>query len=442
MKSSRALIVALLVVGALLRCQAQARPRVIVSSDIGGSDPDDFQSMVHLLLYADELELEGLISSPWGPGREEHILDVIRAYERDYPSLRRHSNGYPSPDALRAVTKQGAIESAGLRGWGRATEGSDWIIRSAGRRDARPLWVLVWGGIDDLAQALHDDPSIDEKLRVYYIGGPNKKWGTAAYDYIARAHPNLWIIEANSTYRGWFVGGDHKGELGNAAFVARHVKGRGALGDYFAKHLATLKMGDTPSVAYVLGKTRDDPSRDSWGGRFVHAWDRPRHVFRRPPGAADLVETFSIVDLVYSPFGVAPAASRASLVVDEQEFPGSLGDDGAWHFLFSPKESKTWFYSLSSNHPGLHGQAGSFTSIAPRPEISMRPSSKYANWWTDDPDPQWAEGAHFGAKTISRWRPEFLDDFARRMLRCTGSELPAENDSARLHPGLAEHDER
>ena len=29
------------------------RPRVIVSTDIGGTDPDDFQSMVHFLVYSD-----------------------------------------------------------------------------------------------------------------------------------------------------------------------------------------------------------------------------------------------------------------------------------------------------------------------------------------------------------------------------------------------------
>ncbi|MHC4367856.1 MAG: nucleoside hydrolase-like domain-containing protein, partial [Planctomycetota bacterium] len=40
------------------------RPRVIVSTDIGGGDPDDFQSMVHYLVYADVFETEGLISSP------------------------------------------------------------------------------------------------------------------------------------------------------------------------------------------------------------------------------------------------------------------------------------------------------------------------------------------------------------------------------------------
>ena len=62
------------------------RHRVIVSSDIGGTDPDDFQSMVHLLVYADRFDLEGLISSPFGPGRKEHILQVIDCYERDYPN--------------------------------------------------------------------------------------------------------------------------------------------------------------------------------------------------------------------------------------------------------------------------------------------------------------------------------------------------------------------
>ena len=54
-----------------------ARHRVIVSTDIGGTDFDDFQSMVHLLLYADMLDIEGLISSPYGAGRKEHILEVI-----------------------------------------------------------------------------------------------------------------------------------------------------------------------------------------------------------------------------------------------------------------------------------------------------------------------------------------------------------------------------
>ncbi len=86
------------------------RPRVIVSTDIGGSDPDDFQSMVHYLVYADVFETEGLISSPPQRGRVRDILECIAAYEKDYVNLRTWSRNYPSPDALRRVTRQGAID--------------------------------------------------------------------------------------------------------------------------------------------------------------------------------------------------------------------------------------------------------------------------------------------------------------------------------------------
>ena len=77
------------------------RHRVLVSTDIGGTDPDDFQSMVHLFVYADCFDVEGLDSSPYGPGRKEHILQVIDHYERDYANLRTYSDRYPTPAALR-----------------------------------------------------------------------------------------------------------------------------------------------------------------------------------------------------------------------------------------------------------------------------------------------------------------------------------------------------
>ncbi len=65
---------------------AGARHRVIVSTDIGGTDPDDFQSMVHLLAYADCFDVEGLVSSPFGPGRKEHILRSSTATSRITPT--------------------------------------------------------------------------------------------------------------------------------------------------------------------------------------------------------------------------------------------------------------------------------------------------------------------------------------------------------------------
>lgn len=409
------------------------RPRVVVCSDIGGTDFDDFQSFVHLLVYADQLDIEGLIASPWGAARhrKENILKIIDRYAIDFPHLRTYSDHYPTPDALRALTRQGGSDSADLRGFGEPNEGSNWIIHCAHRDDPRPLWVLVWGGIDDLAQALHDDPSIKSRLRVYSIGGPNKKWATTAYDYIARAHPDLWIIENNSTYRGWFEGGNQTGDLGNAAFVSAHVKGHGALGDYFASINDGIKMGDTPSVAYFFGRARpaDDPSGESWGGHFVRAWDRPRVRFDHPPTAADHVQTFAIIELVYATAGATPASGTptASLRIDRQEFPGFEDAQHVWHFLFSPKESKVWRYRIASNVPELDGESGGFTSDLPDPSLAQQPSAHYPNWWTDDPARRWREGTQPGAKTVSRWREAYLHDFAERMRRCqapAGSRVP------------------
>jgi hypothetical protein len=395
-----------------------ARPRAILSTDIGGTDPDDFQSMVHFLLYADMFDVEGLISSPYGPGRREHILGVIDRYATDYTNLKTYSDRYPAPDVLRGLTKQGAIESAPPGGVGRTTEGSDWIVRTARRNDPRPLWVLVWGGIDDLAQALHDAPDIVSKLRVYFIGGPNKMWSVEAYDYIEQQHPGLWMIEANSTYRGWFTGGNQAGEWGNASFVARHVAGRGALGEFFATQLGgTLKMGDSPSVGYLLQGTPSDPSRPGWGGQFVPVWDGRKTVFTRATTTADSAEAFGVVEFRLPVPEDMRAGQTARMIVDGRIPSVAARDENVLRFRFSPRDAKVWPYVIQSDGPGLDGVTGQFTAAMPPPERSSRPSRSHPQWWTDDPDPAAVEGVHAGAKHVSRWREAFLRDFAARLGR-------------------------
>ena len=126
-----------------------------------------------------------------GPDRARHILEAIDRYEADYPNLRTWSERLPTPARLRSITKQGETEFAVGAGYNRATEGCNWIVECVRRRDPPLLYILVWGTIDDVAQSLHDDPSIKSKLRVYFIGGPNKKWSPAAYHYIEENHPDL-----------------------------------------------------------------------------------------------------------------------------------------------------------------------------------------------------------------------------------------------------------
>jgi hypothetical protein len=152
------------------------RPRVIVSSDIGGTDFDDFQSMVHLLVYADAFDLEGLISSPYGPGRKADILKVIDAYERDYPNLESHSDKYPTLAALRAITKVGATDHPGASGVRTTTEGSN------GSFNARVATIRVrctlWNGA-----ASPTSPRRCTTRRTFCPGcasGPNKKWSVDA----------------------------------------------------------------------------------------------------------------------------------------------------------------------------------------------------------------------------------------------------------------------
>lgn len=395
------------------------RHRVLVSTDIGGTDPDDFQSMVHLLVYADGFDLEGLVSSPFGPGRKEHILQVIDRYERDYANLKTYSDRYPTAAALRALTKQGETEVAPEAGVRKSTEGSEWIVRCARRADPRPLHVLVWGGIEDLAQALHDSPDILPKLRVHFIGGPNKKWSPDAYHYVATRHPQLWIIESNATYRGWFTGGNQAGEWGNVAFVAAHVAGRGELGEFFTTKLGgVIKMGDTPTVGWLLRGTPSDPTQPGWGGRYVRAWPRPYAQFDRLTTREDRIEQFAILELNL-PLGVgAPAQPEARLMIENQALVGTAVGAGTMRFRFSPKDAKTYRYVIRSNAPGLDGRTGQVTSYLPPPERAGTPDTERPYWWTDDPSPALMEGAHLGAKTVSQGREAFLRDFADRMQRC------------------------
>lgn len=419
MKTLRTILCLLVTTALVAADETSARRRVIVSSDIGGTDPDDFQSMAHVLLYADAMDLEGLIASPYGPGRKRHILEVIDAYEKDFPNLKTYSSHYPTAAHLRSITKQGAPDGLDDPGVGPSTEGSDWIVSCARRSDPRPLWVLVWGGIDDVAQALHDAPDILPKLRVYFIGGPNKKWSANAYHYIERHHPTLWIIEANSTYTGFFAGGNQAGEWGNTAFIAAHVAGHGALGRYLASFRnGELKMGDTPSVYYVLGKNPDDPTQPNWGGSFIRAWERPRAVFDRLTTVEDRVEVYAIVDLVLPPGHGMTRSHRAHLAVENQMIPGFVDETGALRFRFSPKAAKRWSFTIHSDVAGLDGKTGGLTSFLTPPEMAQPPWSRTPNWWADHLAPDLAQGSQPGARTISRWREDYLRDFAARMLRC------------------------
>lgn len=266
---SRKFSLLLVLLSLALSVSAGEAPRIFVSTDIGGSDPDDFQSMVHLLVYADRFEIEGLISSPPHEGRVDAIFECLDAYEHDYPNLKTWSTDYPSPESLRAITKQGAIEPQSLAIPDREiSEGAKLLIKQAQKKDPRPLWVLVWGSITDVAQAVRKDPSIKKHIRVYSIGSWNTKMDRQARDYLFQHHPDLWWIENDTSFRGMYIGGDQSGDMGNLTFSQNHIADHGSLGELFMEKMAKIKMGDTPSVLYFLTGNIDDPDTEHWGGQF------------------------------------------------------------------------------------------------------------------------------------------------------------------------------
>src|SRR5271157_4568414 len=79
------------------------RPRVIVISDIG-NEPDDQMSLVRLLLYSNELDIEGLVASTstWQKTavHPETMRTLIQAYGRVRPILLLHAQGWPSAEEL------------------------------------------------------------------------------------------------------------------------------------------------------------------------------------------------------------------------------------------------------------------------------------------------------------------------------------------------------
>jgi hypothetical protein len=201
--------------------------------------------------------------------------------------------------------------------------------------------------------------------------------------------------------------------------VAAHVAGRGALDDFFATHLAgTIKMGDSPSVGYLLRGAPEDPSKAGWGGRFVRVWDGRTTIFTRPTTESDEAEAFGVVEFALPVPAGMPGDSATRMIVGGRIPAVATREDGVLRFRFSPRDARVWPYVIRSDYSGLDGQSGAFTAVPPAAERTGRASTAHPHWWSDDPDPAAAEGIHPGARSVNRWREEFLGDFAARLLRC------------------------
>lgn len=399
------------------------KPRILISTDIGGTDPDDNQSMIHFLMYSNMFNTEGLISSPsYGRGTKQHLLEMIALYEKDLPTLKKHAKGFPSPAALRAICKQGRQGAAPFKGYRTATEGSDWIVHCARKKSRQPLWVLVWGGLDDLAQALHDAPDIRNNIKVYWIGGPNKKWSANSYAYIVENFPELWFIEVNSSYYGFFSNKGMPDSVSTSNYYDRYMAGAGHMGPDFKKYYGgNVKMGDTPSLLYMMDGDPNDPQKESWGGSFEKFDHSSRLIFNRNTTLADTVTVCSILEFhIKGPqVNIPPDSACFTLSVKagigEQQWAGYYLGEGNYVVRYAPKQAETLSYNITSPIPGFKEQAGQLVvdNLWPgKPRKTDYPLGK--NWYTDRSDPQLYDGKIQGGITVKKWRNDVLMDWAKR----------------------------
>ena len=99
MKSTCSLLI--IVASIVLACSplhSQEKIHVFLFTDINinSGEPDNRQSLVHLLWYTDELEIMGIVPERWDSRREACEL-LLDGYEQDYETYHFDKKGYPNP---------------------------------------------------------------------------------------------------------------------------------------------------------------------------------------------------------------------------------------------------------------------------------------------------------------------------------------------------------
>ena len=281
------------------------KPRLVVCTDIAPADvePDDMESMVRLMAYADLFEIEALITSvgwncdPYPKEWAQYLVRVVEAYRKDVPNLMKRSgqrkflplkkeNGqqqmgyWPSADYIKSRSVMGSEHGGiGVIGEGNDSPGSELLIRLADEDDPRPIYVAAWGGANTLAQAIwrvkqSRSPEalkrFVRKFRLYTITDQDMQYSMR----MNRAYSShMWLRQefADDLQFIWDEGTwQEQCELGkqNWQLHASNIQGKGALGSEYPNYKWGVE-GDTPSFLYVLPNglnDPEDPHQAGWAG--------------------------------------------------------------------------------------------------------------------------------------------------------------------------------
>jgi hypothetical protein len=279
------------------------KKRIVLLTDIGG-DRDDEQSFTRFLMYSDQYDIEGLISTSIrifpeekhrpidGEPQPKYLIEFIKAYGEVWPNLLKHSKGWPEPEYLLTLIRKGvktgrdapfdihtgvAGEGSGhypldeLIGKGKDTGASMLIIEAADRDDPRPLWIPIWGGSVELAQALwrvRSDRSEEEvkkfvsKLRIYTWGHQD-----ATGLWILKNFPDLFYVVSTG---GIIYSADL--ELHSKDWLDTHVRfNHGPLGAFCPIRWGKLGEADSQTFLGLIPNGlsyMEHPDWGGWGGRL------------------------------------------------------------------------------------------------------------------------------------------------------------------------------
>jgi len=242
-----------------------------------------------------------------------NILNMLDLYDCAYPNLKQHDPRYPAPEKLRSVTWQGRDGSWGsaavgttskpldkILGKGMDSEASDAIVSVVDRADQRPVWICVWGGSREIAQAIwkvqqaRDAAQLERflaKLRIFLIAKQD-----STTDWLLDSFPRLFVILSEKNYMGMFynmVNSDPK--LADLAWINAHIRqGHGPLGAIYPTSGWDPKYqgqqeGDSPSFLHLVSAVRglndpEKPDQAGWGGQFVRTDTSRKHWFDHPTG--------------------------------------------------------------------------------------------------------------------------------------------------------------
>lgn len=279
-----------------LQYEETVKQRLFVLTDIT-NEPDDQESLVRLLVYANEYDLEGIVATTSthlrSQTRKDKIEGIIRDYGKVKPNLDKHASGYPSMEYLLGITSEHLpVYSMDGVGEGKDSPGSELLIKAIDKADDRPLWVSVWGGANCLAQALwkvkatRSEEAVSQfvaKLKVYSISDQD-----FAGKWIRDNFPDIFYIVDPSAGDSWFeyykatwtgISGDRYykngpalyGELVENPWLAANIReNHGPLAAHYIP-FAYIMEGDTPSFFGLINNGLGwyiSPAYGGWGGRY------------------------------------------------------------------------------------------------------------------------------------------------------------------------------